>query len=203
VLEVLQAAVVAQHLGAVSGLGVERGRDHVPPAQQLLVVAPSLLVEDPGEQALLNRRHKAAPDSRVPQDAVGGDADLGRVAEAPRAHPCLKGDEAVPELGTELCVAGPVPEVAGGREDHDEAPLAVGDLGGEAARLCDGHPRGVGAVRLLEHGVDVLVVVEACRHHVLEAVGADLCEVVLADEPAIGDEGDLADAEALLQVLHH
>jgi len=46
-------------------------------------------------------------------------------------------------------------------------------------------------------------VVEPGGEHVVEAVGGDVGQVVLADEAAVGHEGDPPDAEAPLQVLHH
>ena len=72
-----------------------------------------------------------------------------------------------------------VPEVAHGREDDDEAPGVMGDLGTEAARLGDGFPRRGGRVRQLEHGFNVVVVVKTRGQHVVEAMGADQGQVVL------------------------
>ena len=72
-----------------------------------------------------------------------------------------------------------VPQVAHGREDDDEAPGVMGDLGTEAARLGDGLPRRGRRVRLLEHGFNVVVVVKTRGQHVVEAMGVDQGQVVL------------------------
>jgi hypothetical protein len=100
-------------------------------------------------------------------------------------------------------VAGPVPQVAGGREDHDEAPPAVGDLGGEAARLWTATqevsgPFACSSTAATSSSWWRRVAITCSKPW--EPTSARLSS---ADEPAVGDEGDAADAEALLQVLHH
>ena len=105
------------------------------------------------------------------KDAVGRGTDLGRVDEPSRPHSFLDGDEAVLDAGTQGEVTMLVPQVAHGREDDDEAPGVMGEIGTEAARLGDGLHDVVGA-RLLEHGFNVAVVVKPSGEHVVEA-GAD------------------------------
>jgi hypothetical protein len=90
-----------------------------------------------------------------------------------RPHSFLDGDEAVLDAGAQGEVTILVPEIAHGREDDDEAPGVMGEIGTEAARLGDRFPRRARRVRQLEHGCDVVVVVKARGQHVVEAVGAD------------------------------
>ena len=134
----------------------------------------SVICRTPGERALPDRYDKAAPDRRGAKGTVGRGAYLGRVDEPFRPQSFLDGDEAVLDAGAQGEVTILVPQVAHGREDDDEAPGVMVEIGTEAARLGDRFPRRGGRVRLLEHGCDVVVVVKARGQHVVEGLQYNL-----------------------------
>ena len=95
-----------------------------------------------------------------------------------------------------------IASTARGGIDHDMAAAVMPDLAGGTVPA-GWHPHRRGLCGLLEHCGDIGVAVRACREDMIEPCGDDLGEVGFRDQATIGDERDLADTEALLQIGHH
>ena len=82
------------------------------------------------------------------------------------------------------------------------AATVMDDLTGAAA-ACYRHPLDVVSVGGFEYGGDVGVAVQAGGDHMVEPGSCDIGEIVLGDQPTVGDQRDAADSEPVLEVGHH
>ena len=61
---------MGDHLGCRGGFVVERGRDHITPGEECLLVVHGLLVVVPGEDPVGDLGRKAPGDAAVAKDPV-------------------------------------------------------------------------------------------------------------------------------------